>query len=176
VNGAVRPRIEIAPEERQFWRIVNASADRYLDLELDGQTFQIVALDGMPVAYHEPKAPARTADHFLLAPGGRLETMVTGPPPGSHRALRTLCVDTGPDGDPNPGMVLADLAQPSSDRVVLKSPLKQVHPIAVRPARYKPVDVERLKQTPPRTSPLPSQKTKTVSILMAGGMRRMRVR
>src|SRR5713226_5343094 len=38
VNGAVRPRIEIAPNERQFWRIVNASADRYLDLQLDGQT------------------------------------------------------------------------------------------------------------------------------------------
>src|SRR5580704_2302140 len=30
VNGALRPRIEIAPKERQFWRIVNASADRYL--------------------------------------------------------------------------------------------------------------------------------------------------
>src|SRR5882724_3310887 len=55
VNGAVRPRIEIAPNERQFWRIVNASADRYLDLQLDGQTFEIVALDGMPVAYHEPE-------------------------------------------------------------------------------------------------------------------------
>src|SRR5467141_41018 len=38
VNGAVRPRIEIAPKERQFWRLVNASADRYMDLQLDGQT------------------------------------------------------------------------------------------------------------------------------------------
>src|SRR5271154_4984021 len=53
VNGAVRPRIEIAPQERQFWRIVNASADRYLDLQLDGQTFEAVALDGMPLTYHE---------------------------------------------------------------------------------------------------------------------------
>jgi suppressor of ftsI len=33
VNGVVRPQIEIAPKERQFWRIVNASADRYLDLQ-----------------------------------------------------------------------------------------------------------------------------------------------
>src|SRR6266403_2564993 len=30
VNGSVRPQIEIAPGERQFWRLVNASADRYL--------------------------------------------------------------------------------------------------------------------------------------------------
>src|SRR4029077_10705018 len=66
VNGVVRPRIEIAPKERQFWRIVNASPDRYLDLQLDGQTFEIVALDGMPLAYHEPEAPTRMANHLLL--------------------------------------------------------------------------------------------------------------
>ena len=114
VNGVVRPRIEIASNERQFWRIVNASADRYLDLQLDGQTFEIVALDGMPLAYHEPKHPTRTTNHLLLAPAGRLEAIVTGPPPRTHSALRTLCVDTGPDGDPNPEMVLADVVQPSS--------------------------------------------------------------
>ncbi len=116
VNGAVRPRIEIAPNERQFWRIVNASADRYLDLQLDGQTFEIVALDGMPLGYHEPKSPTRITNHLLLAPAGRLEAVVTGPPPGTHSTLRTLCVDTGPVGDPNPGMVLANLVQPSSDQ------------------------------------------------------------
>lgn len=48
VNGSVRPSIGLAPGERQFWRVVNASADRYLDLELEGQTFEIVAMDGMP--------------------------------------------------------------------------------------------------------------------------------
>jgi len=104
VNGALRPRIEIAPGERQFWRIVNASPDRYLDLQLDGQTLEIVALDGMPLAYHEPKAPTRTTNHLLLAPAGRLEAIVTGPPRGTHSALRTLCVDAGPDGDPHPEM------------------------------------------------------------------------
>src|SRR5271156_512688 len=47
VNGSVRPQIELAPSERQFWRIVNASADRYLDLQIEGQSFEIVAMDGM---------------------------------------------------------------------------------------------------------------------------------
>src|SRR6266478_8385713 len=121
VNGAVRPRIEIAPKERQFWRIVNASPDRYLDLQLDGQTFEIVALDGMPLAYHEPKAPTRTTNHLLLAPAGRLEAIVTGPPRGTHSALRTLCVDAGPDGDPHPEMILADLVQPSSNAPLIQS-------------------------------------------------------
>ena len=149
VNGVIRPRIEIAPKERQFWRIVNASPDRYLDLQLDGQTFEIVALDGMPLAYHEPKAPTRTTDHLLLAPAGRLEAIVTGPPSGSHRALRTLCVDTGPDGDPNPGMVLADLVQSSSDRSYSNAPPKQMHATGDRPPLYQELDVERLKKTAP---------------------------
>src|SRR6476619_3107767 len=35
VNGGLRPQIDLAPGERQFWRIVNASPDRYADLELD---------------------------------------------------------------------------------------------------------------------------------------------
>jgi len=144
VNGAVRPGIEIAPNERQFWRMVNASADRYLDLQLDGQTFEIVALDGMPLAYHEPEGPTRTTDHLLLAPAGRLEAIVTGPPPGTHSALRTLCVDTGPDGDPNPEMVLADLVQRGSD-----PPPEQVHTIDNRQPLYKPIDVELLKKVAP---------------------------
>src|ERR1700730_259770 len=149
VNGAVRPRIEIAPKERQFWRIVNASPDRYLDLQLDGQAFEIVALDGMPLAYHEPNGPTRTTDHLLLTPAGRVEAIVTGPPPGSHRALRTLCVDTGPDGDPNPGMVLADLMQPSSHRSGSNAPPKQMHATGDRPPLYQELDVERLKKTAP---------------------------
>jgi suppressor of ftsI len=149
VNGVVRPRIEIAPEERQFWRIVNASADRYLDLQLDGQTFEIVALDGMPLAYHDPKHPTRVADHLLLAPAGRLEAVVTGPARGTHTALRTLCVDTGPDGDPNPGMVLADLVQPSPDQPRPNLTPEQVHAVDNRPPLYKLIDVEPLKKAAP---------------------------
>ncbi len=146
VNGTVRPQIEIAPKERQFWRIVNASADRYLDLQLDGQTFEIVALDGMPLAYRDPKHPTRVSDHLLVSPAGRLEAIVTGPPAGAHTALRTLCVDTGPVGDPNPEMVLADILAPSSGVDTLP---KQTHVIDGRPPVYKPVDVEPLKKTAP---------------------------
>jgi FtsP/CotA-like multicopper oxidase with cupredoxin domain len=145
VNGVVRPRIEIAPKERQFWRIVNASADRYLDLQLDGQIFEIVALDGMPLAYHDPKNPARAADHLLIAPAGRLEAIVTGSPLGIHSALRTLCVDTGPDGDPNPEMVLADLVQlPNAGRE-----LQHLHASHSPRAIYKAINVEALKKTEP---------------------------
>jgi suppressor of ftsI len=154
VNGAVRPRIQIAPNERQFWRIVNASADRYLDLQIDGQTFEIVALDGVPLAYHQPKIPTRTANHLLLAPAGRLEAIVTGPLPGTRSALRSLCVDTGADGDPNPEMVLADVTEPTSDRASSNQPSsdavpEQAHSVDHRPPLYKPINVEPLEKTAP---------------------------
>jgi FtsP/CotA-like multicopper oxidase with cupredoxin domain len=109
LNGAVRPQIEIASGERQFWRLVNASADRYLDLQLEGQSFEIVAMDGMPIALHDPNHRTRIVDHVLLPPAGRLEAIVTGPAVGTPRRLVSRCVDTGPDGDPNPAMVLADV-------------------------------------------------------------------
>lgn len=109
VNGAIRPAIDIAPGERQLWRILNAAADRYLDIQVDGQPLEVIALDGMPLAYHEPGRPRRWLNHFLLPPAGRIEAIIIGPPKGAFAALRTRCVDTGPDGDPNPEMVLADI-------------------------------------------------------------------
>src|SRR5207302_11300199 len=116
VNGTLRPKIDISPGERQFWRIVNASPDRYADLELDSESFDVVALDGMPLAYHDPSIRKRSMSHVLVPPAGRVEAIVTGPPADSHAALRSRCFDTGRDGDSNPAMVLADLvpAQPSS--------------------------------------------------------------
>ncbi len=109
VNGEIRPTIGINPGERQFWRIVNASADQYLDLQVDKQNLEIIALDGMPLAYHDSKNPKKIVAHVLVPPAGRLEAIVTGPEAGAHASLRTLCVDTGALGDPNPAMVLADL-------------------------------------------------------------------
>ena len=116
VNGGLRPQIDLAPGERQFWRIVNASPDRYADLELDAASFDVVALDGMPLAYHDPSIHKRSMSHVLVPPAGRVEAIVTGPPADSHAALRTRCFDSGPDGDSNPAMILADIvsAQPSN--------------------------------------------------------------
>jgi FtsP/CotA-like multicopper oxidase with cupredoxin domain len=151
VNGALRPQIAIAPKERQFWRIVNASADRYLDLQFDEGTFEIVALDGMPLAYHDPQHPTRTSNHVLLAPAGRVEAIVTGPALRTHGALRTLCVNTGRDGDPNPAMVLADLVQPSPspDQPPPDPRSEPDYEAQVRPPLSKPIKVEPLQKRPP---------------------------
>jgi suppressor of ftsI len=42
-----------------------------------------------------------------MAPAGRVEAIVTGA--ATHSTLSTRCVDTGPDGDYNPAMMLADV-------------------------------------------------------------------
>ncbi len=115
LNGEIRPRIPIDPGERQFWRIVNASPDRYADLELSGKQLEIVALDGMPLSYHNQHRPTRKVDHVLVPPAGRVEMIVVGPSSGSRSTLSTRCVDTGADGDPNPAMVIADLGPANSN-------------------------------------------------------------
>ena len=148
VNGAVRPQVAIAPREQQFWRIVNASADTYVDLELDGGTFDIVARDGMPLALHNPQRPTRRAGHVLVPPAGRLEAIVKGPANGAPTVLRTRCVDTGPDGDPNPAMILADVGPGPA----VASP-PRVPVVDVRPAAHQviePETLERIKAAPPQ--------------------------
>jgi FtsP/CotA-like multicopper oxidase with cupredoxin domain len=144
VNGSVRPQIEIAPGERQFWRIVNASADRYMDLQLEGQTFEIVAMDGEPIARHDPNHRTRIAGHVLLPPAGRLEAIVTGPSAGATERLITRCVDTGPDGDPNPAMVLADVVQRSGAGLPPKTPKSSLKP------NLKTLDLAAEEKAPPR--------------------------
>jgi FtsP/CotA-like multicopper oxidase with cupredoxin domain len=114
-NNQLRPRIPIDPGERQLWRIVNASPDRYADLQLTGEPFEVVALDGMPLSYHDRQRGKENLDHVLVAPGGRLEAIVAGPPSGSGATLGTRCVDTGRDGDANPAMVIADVGETRTD-------------------------------------------------------------
>jgi suppressor of ftsI len=144
VNGEVRPAIGTNPGERQFWRIVNASADRYLDLELEGQMFEIVAMDGMPIALHDPTHRTRIASHVLLPPAGRLEAIVTGPAAGTARRLISRCVDTGPDGDPNPAMILADIVS----RAAADSP--SMTPESALKPDFKMLNLESEEKTPPQ--------------------------
>src|SRR5947208_1925597 len=144
LNGWVRPQIEIATGERQFWRLVNASADRYLDLQLESQAFEIVAMDGMPIARHDADHRTRIADHVLLPPAGRVEAIVTGPAAGATRRLVSRCVDTGPDGDPNPSMILADIVPRSVTGP--RSKVSQTSPTS----GLKKLDLEAEQKVPPR--------------------------
>jgi FtsP/CotA-like multicopper oxidase with cupredoxin domain len=147
VNGAIRPEIPINPGERQFWRILNASPDRYTDLQLDGPQMELVALDGMPFSYHDRTQHTRRVDHILIAPAGRVEAIVTGPAAGTPLSLSTRCVDTGPDGDSNPAMVIADLvSDPRSGGPSHKVPTTTGAPVY---REFPPGELEKLESKPP---------------------------
>ena len=144
VNGSLRPQIEIAPGKRQFWRVVNASADRYVDLQLEGQSFEIVAMDGMPIARHDPDHPTRVAGHVLLPPAGRVEAIVTGPAATQSTLLVSRCVDTGPQGDPNPAMILADIVAKSASQTT-----PRLRETSLKPD-VKSLDLSAEEKVPPR--------------------------
>jgi len=144
VNGSLRPQIEIAPGERQFWRVVNASADRYVDLQLQGQWFEIVAMDGMPIAQHDPGHRTRIAEHVLLPPAGRMEAIVIGPAAAAPARLISRCVDTGPQGDPNPAMILADIVAQSVSETTPRLQETSLEPDVKR------LDLSAEEKVPPR--------------------------
>jgi FtsP/CotA-like multicopper oxidase with cupredoxin domain len=145
LNGRLRPQIDIAPGEHQFWRIVNASPDLYADLELDSQSFEVVALDGMPLAHHDPSIRSRSMGHVLLPPGGRVEAIVTGPSADARARLRSRCFDTGPDGDSNPTMVLADILSASSP----KPPARRAPDGTPVYSSFPPAQLQRVEATAP---------------------------
>jgi suppressor of ftsI len=147
VNGAVRPPIAITPGERQFWRIVNASPDRYADLQIEGGKLEIVALDGMPLAFHNPAHPTEVLSHILVPPAGRVEAIVTGPRQGAKASLRTLCFDTGRDGDANPEMVLADMVNVAQTGTDPRTTLIDAAPPISKP--LSPALIAQVENSPP---------------------------
>ncbi len=113
--------IQMRPLERQFWRVLNASADTIIDLQLqyDGtpQPLEVIALDGVPSGSQDGTARGRsfTETDILLAPAARAEFIVTGPSSTVRSpVLMTLNVDTGPDGDNDPTRYIA-IIQASED-------------------------------------------------------------
>ncbi len=113
VNGVVKPTIAIAPGERQFFRVVNATAHKNLKLAVDGGTLEVVAIDGFALDSYPGTGPTQTVASLVVPPAARAEFVVTGPA-GGEAKFRTLCYNSGPGGDPDPQAVLADLRGPGN--------------------------------------------------------------
>jgi FtsP/CotA-like multicopper oxidase with cupredoxin domain len=107
-------RILVRPNERQLWRVLNASAITYIHLAVlydkVPQSLGVVALDGVPVNYGDRAAPRiRAVDHVLISPGSRAEFIVTAPPAGVRALLISRSVNTGQDGENVPNRTLATI-------------------------------------------------------------------
>jgi FtsP/CotA-like multicopper oxidase with cupredoxin domain len=104
--------IRVKPDRREFWRVLNASADTYFDLRINsvenGQRvpleLQMIAVDGYPLSV---ATPVETG--ILIPPGGRAEFIVTTPHAGALAQLVSLNYDTGRDGSANPERVIATI-------------------------------------------------------------------
>jgi len=106
--------IEMKPEERQLWRVLNASAITYLNLEVvfnrAPQQLGLVALDGVPLNQNGKSEPVNWQTHLGVPPGARVEFIVKGPPAGVTALLVTKSVDTGPGGENDPNRAIARIA------------------------------------------------------------------
>ena len=101
--------LPMKPLEKQFWRVLNASADTIIDLQLRydhvTQPLTVVALDGVPTGSQDGLrlGEAVVTKDILVPPASRAEFIVTGPSLKVKSAvLSTLNIDTGPDGDNDP--------------------------------------------------------------------------
>jgi FtsP/CotA-like multicopper oxidase with cupredoxin domain len=108
--------IRLRPGRREFWRVLNASADTVVDLRLsyDGvdQPLQVAALDGVPTGsdYGHRTGRPLSVTHVQIPAAGRAEFVITAPAATVKRAvLETAAIDTGPDGDIEPARTLARL-------------------------------------------------------------------
>jgi FtsP/CotA-like multicopper oxidase with cupredoxin domain len=110
-----RPAVmKVRPSEHQFWRVLNASADTYFDLQVrfgkiiqdinDPQEIELIAIDGSAIGV------ASKRSHVLIGPGARAEFIVTTPPAGVWGQLVTLNYERGPDSEVNPYRVLANIS------------------------------------------------------------------
>ena len=126
--------IRMKPSERQLWRVLNASAITYLNLQLlfdsAPQPMEVVALDGAPLGENGiPGNAMQRVSHAVVPPGGRVEFVVNGPKLGVHAALVTCGVDTGPAGENDPLRALAtivtaaDAAEPRAALAANPAPL-----------------------------------------------------
>jgi FtsP/CotA-like multicopper oxidase with cupredoxin domain len=106
--------IKMRPDQRQLWRIVNASAITYLNLAIlfdrTPQQLGLVAVDGEPLNQNGTSGDfVDWQTHIGVPPGARMEFIVKGPPLGTVGLLVTRTVDTGSGGENDPNRALATI-------------------------------------------------------------------
>ena len=110
--------IAMKPGERQLWRVLNASAITYLNLQLifngqgggQAQAVGLVAVDGIPLSEQSlGRNRVIWQNHLGVPPGGRIEFEVAGPPEGVRANLVTRSVNTGAGGENDPVRPLATI-------------------------------------------------------------------
>ncbi|MGE5809390.1 MAG: multicopper oxidase family protein [Nitrospirota bacterium] len=89
VNGQVNPVLSIRPGQVQRWRVVNACNARFLKLNLEGHTLQIIGTEGGLLKNPYPLSS------ILLSPGERLDILVKANQTAKNYRLLSLAYNRG---------------------------------------------------------------------------------
>lgn len=130
INGQESSFIAVQQNAPQLWRFGNVGADAYFNIKIRGlpagaMPFQIIARDGNPTAEPIP------ADSLFIPPSSRVEAIVTLPA-GSY-TLYTDFIETGPMGDPNPAVNLANVVSSWSEAGPAPAPAPAAPRVAAAP-------------------------------------------
>ena len=160
------PIIETRPLTRELWRVLNASADTYVNLGVlfngewqasglastngSWQSLGLVALDGVPISQaNSSKGRVLGKTEILIPPGGRAEFIFQTPPEGIKAELFTVGADTNPPQDEdNDASVTtgAGVSMPDNDDNTPPRPLAKIV------SSHSAVEPPALSEAPPPAS------------------------
>jgi FtsP/CotA-like multicopper oxidase with cupredoxin domain len=137
------PTIRMRPLAREFWRVLNASADTYLTLAVvfngewqktrlvakhpSWQPLGLVSLDGVPISEtnsNPEKVVWKT--EILIPPGGRAEFTLQAPPKGVQAELFTAGAETTPPEDNEKPNASLTASNTDTDDVTPPRPLARI--------------------------------------------------
>jgi bilirubin oxidase len=136
VNGQRVPAHTMAPGATERWRIINATADRYLRVGLDGHRFTVVGTDGGLLGQ-----PLPSVTEWLLAPAQRVEIVVTiAARPSNRYALRDLGYSGGMSGGAGGELMMVETGRtPAQAPVELPATLRPIAALGGASARQRVV-------------------------------------
>ncbi|MFZ0287025.1 MAG: multicopper oxidase domain-containing protein [Terriglobales bacterium] len=140
-----QPKIQMAPGEKQFWRVANATIQDFLPLQFQingvAQPMELIALDGYPVS--QPKMETT----ILVPPAGRAEFVVQAPASGQLAQFVTLNYSTGPTGNPDLPQSLASVQLTNNPEGGYKEPAAKSTGPAIHLQNLKFADLANQKAT-----------------------------
>jgi len=129
---APSPFINMQYGQQEFWRVLNATSQTFLTLQViygtTPQQVQVVALDGIPVS------PPIVENQIVIPAAGRAEFIVPGLPSNQEGIFLTNGYATGAVGNPNPPQQLMKMFGTDNAKV---------EPPPARPSSKPPVDRPR---------------------------------
>jgi FtsP/CotA-like multicopper oxidase with cupredoxin domain len=139
------PIIQMKPNEKQFWRVVNATIQDFMPLQVwfngKPQKLEVIALDGYPLA------KTRLEETILVPPAGRAEFIVQAPPAGTQAEFMSLGYSTGPTGNPDLEQELGSIELTSDDETQAAETKPAQPGPAITMQKIKFSDLESVKPT-----------------------------